>query len=240
MLVNEVAAALGLPLHRIDMASAQCGARLSGSEEYWSNSKPGLLFDILALGEAGAPANSMLLLDELEKADRGERSSPTGGLYSILEPMSARTFTDLAFPQLTLDASRLVFIATANEPERIASPILSRLRHFRILAPSPSQARGIVERMNAEVTADLQLGQAPLSETLLDRLARGSPRAVRQMLHEAYGRALVAGRKVLEPRDLPPMAPASANEAARNPRVVVITAFASERESETTPPDKLH
>lgn len=240
MIVNEVAAALGLPLHRIDMASAQCGARLSGSEEYWSNSKPGMLFDILALGEAGAPANSMVLLDELEKADRGERSSPTGGLYSILEPMSARTFTDLAFPQLVLDASRLVFIAVANEPERIAPPILSRLRHFRIPTPTPSQGRGIVERMNADVAAALQLDPGPLTDEILDRLARGSPRAVRQMLHEAYGRALVAGRTVLEPGDLQALAPVGVIQAARSTRVILISSFASETETDKTPSEKLH
>lgn len=171
----------------------------------------------------------------------GERLAPTGGLYSILEPLSARTFTDLAFPQLTLDASHLVFIATANEPERIAAPILSRLRHFRILVPSPSQARGIVERMNAEMAADLRLVPAPLSEALLDRLARGSPRAVRQMLQEAYGRALVAGRMVLEAGDLPAVVPAGVVEAKRHPRIVMVaTAFASERETDETPPEKLH
>lgn len=200
--VDALARAFALPHHRLDMASAQSGSRLAGSEEFWSNSKPGLLFDLLALSTGGAAANSLILLDELEKASRDPRDA-TGALHSLLEGASARNFTDLSHPSITLDASHLIFIGTANEPERIAEPIRSRMRHFAITAPSPEQARGIVERIYGDVAAELSMTPQPLERALLDRLAMCSPRAVRQLIQEGFGRALAAGRTVLQMRDFP-------------------------------------
>ena len=204
LFVDALARSFALPQHRLDMASAQSGSRLAGSEEFWSNSKSGLVFDLLALGTAGAAANSLILLDEIEKAGGGEpRYCPTGSLYTLLEPASARIFADLSHPSITLDASHLIFVGTANEPDRIAEPIRSRLRHFPIAAPSPSQARGIVERIYADSAAELGLAAQPLDGAILDRLTQYPPRIVRQMVQEGFGRALAAGRSTLEARDFP-------------------------------------
>ena len=203
LFVDALARSFALPQHRLDMASAQSGSRLAGSEEFWSNSKSGLLFDLLALGTGGAAANSLILLDELEKAGGDPRYDATGSLYSLLEPASARNFADLSHPSITLDASHLIFIGTANEPHRIAEPIRSRLRHFPIAAPSPAQARGIVERIYADGAAELGMAAQPLDGAILDRLTRYPPRIVRQMVQEGFGRALAAGRSTLEARDFP-------------------------------------
>ena len=200
--VDALARAFATPQHRLDMASAQSGSRLAGSEEFWSNSKAGLVFDMLALGTGDAVGNPLILLDEIEKAG-ADRYNAVGALYTLLEPASARTFADLAFPSITLDARHLLFIATANEPERIAEPIRSRMRHFTIPAPSPEQARGIVERIYGDVAAELSMTPQPLERALLDRLAMCSPRAVRQLIQEGFGRALAAGRTVLQACDFP-------------------------------------
>jgi hypothetical protein len=56
---------LALPFRVVDMASAQSGSTLSGSESFGSNSEPGLLFELLAYQPL---ANPVIVLDELDKA----------------------------------------------------------------------------------------------------------------------------------------------------------------------------
>lgn len=219
MFVDAVARAFALPLHRVDMATAQTSARLAGSEEYWSNTKPGLLFELLALG-TGDAANSIILADEIEKVN-DHRHDPIGALYTLLEPKTAKTFNDHSFPSIKLDASHLIFAATANEPDRIAPPILSRLRHFRISAPSPAQASRIIERIHAEVAGELAISSEQLPPAVLDRLTGCAPRAVRQQMQEAFGRALAAGRTNLDASDFP-LARVVSLPPARHTRVILV------------------
>jgi hypothetical protein len=131
LFVEEFANLFRLPLHRLDMASAQNGARLAGSDSFWSNTRPGLLFEILAYGDHDGVTNTIVLLDELDKVG-GDRYDPIGALYTLLEPRSAKTFADHSFPSIALDASRILFVGTANNPERIPEPIRSRMRHVEI------------------------------------------------------------------------------------------------------------
>jgi ATP-dependent Lon protease len=193
--VEELARILAVPLQRVDMASAQNGSRLAGSDEFWSNSRPGLLFDVLAFGAHGGYANSIVLLDELEKV-ADARYSPTGALYTLLERRTARRFADLSFPAITLDAGHLIFVGTANNPDCIPDPIRSRMRHVEVAVPSAQALRAIASRIYANVARELMLPCQEASEAILDRLVTSAPREVLRITREAFGRALAAGREV--------------------------------------------
>lgn len=229
LFVEALAQSFSLPWHRIDMASAQSSARLAGSDEYWSNTKPGLLFEILAFGVDNAAANTLVVLDELEKASSNGVHDPIGALYSLLEPASARNFTDLSFPSIVLDASGVLFIGTVNQPERVAEPIRSRMRHFAVAAPNAEQSRKIIERIYAEAAAELNMRAGVLPANVVDLLVRFSPRRVKQLLMEAFGRALLAGRRgALEVGDIPAARAPAAVPTPKVAPIILIKAYRDE------------
>ena len=204
MFAEALAKALRLSVHRIDMAAAQCGSRLAGSEDFWSNSKPGLVFDVLAFGDQGGVANPVILLDEIDKV-RAYEHDPVGALYTLLEPRTARAFGDLAFPSVPLDASRILWIATANEAAPIPEPLLSRMRHFSVPQLSPQQARALVLRIYRQSGENFLPGvELPeLGDEAVERLAALAPRSIQKAVTEAFGLAAAEERGELRAGDFP-------------------------------------
>ena len=193
---------LRAPLLCLDMASAQSGAALAGSDAFWSNSQPGRLFDTLALGPV---ANPIVMLDELDKAAVGGRYSPEAALYQLLEPKSAAQFRDLSVPQVSLDASHVCWIATTNDVSVLPKPIRSRFVELSIPAPTREQVVRIVHSIYAGLRERRAWGRAmheELPAEVAELLADCTPRAVRVQLERACGKAARRGSNVLSPEDL--------------------------------------
>jgi len=196
---------LGLPFRVVDMSSAQTGVMLSGTEQYWRNSEPGVLFKLLAFQSL---ANPILLLDEIDKGaeSRINGPDPLSALYTLLEPRSARTFTDLWITDFSVDASHVNWIATANSAQSIPAPILSRMTLLRIDKPTPDQVSRIARNIYGRLRADAPWGKsfdAYLSDDVVRRLQTLPPRALIQVLLRAFGRAARASRTYVTPDDLP-------------------------------------
>jgi len=187
----------------VDMASAQCGADLSGSDAYFSNSREGRLFEILAFGET---ANPVIVLEELDKVNQNNSYRADGGLYGLLEPKTAKHFRDLSVRDLSLDASHIVWFATANDLNAIPAPILSRFVIFEIPAPTREQAEAIAKTMYCDIRNAYAWGGVfaeELSTDVATRLAEGAPREIRTMLQRGFGKAALEGRTELVPDDIP-------------------------------------
>ena len=187
----------------VDMAAAQCGAELSGSDAYFSNSREGRLFETLAFGET---ANPVVVLEELDKVGQDNHYRADAGLYSLLEPKTAKCFRDLSVRDLTLDASHVVWFATANDLDAIPAPIRSRFVVFEIPAPTREQAEEIAKTMYGDMREDNNWGAAfaeELSPEVASRLAESAPREIRTLLQRGFGKAALEGRKVLVPEDIP-------------------------------------
>eukprot|EP01038_Epipyxis_sp_PR26KG_P017596 gene17596-24444_t len=107
---QALAAALGASHRTVDMSTLQSQAHFVGSEKYWSDAEPGLLFDLLV---SGTHANPTIVLDEVEKISRNRSHDPMHGLHPLLEPETARRLTDLC-TEVELDASRVRWILCAN------------------------------------------------------------------------------------------------------------------------------
>ncbi|MDT3670866.1 MAG: AAA family ATPase [Aromatoleum sp.] len=186
----------------LDMASAQSGAALSGSDTFWSNSQPGQLFDVLA---GGATANPIVVLDELDKVSEDGRHRPDSALYQLLEPRSAARFRDLSAPQVTLDASHVLWIATTNDTTRVPQPIRSRFVELSVPSPTREQVVRIAHRIYASFRKARPWAQA-MSTTLPDSVAQllcdSTPRAIRVQLERACGRAARQGRRELAVEDV--------------------------------------
>ncbi len=194
---------LALPFRVFDMASTQSSSPLAGSEAFWSNSEPGLLFELLAYQPK---ANPVVVLDELDKTEQARQYDPLAALYTLLEPRSARTFTDLSIRDFSIDASHVNWIATANRVDAIPAPILSRLTVLQVQSPTPEQvvriAQAIYDRMRAEASWGGAF-DAELEEAVLHKLRTLPPRNLTLALRRALGSAARAGRGRIEVKDLP-------------------------------------
>jgi len=199
---QAVAELIGSCYHRVQMESSATGDHLSGSAEYWGNTKTGMLFNALI---AGQHANPVFLLDEIDKAPKMEHhSSPLSALYSLWEPGSAQAFTDNSLPMLKLDTRNVLWLATANDRSKIPAPILSRMLVVPVPDLNRPQAVGVVLRIYAELAAQVsqKVNLAPLSEALAEKLAQESPRVAKRGLSVAIGRALEHGRLEVNAEDL--------------------------------------
>ncbi len=199
---REVAQLLGTGLGFVSMSSLTAGWVLSGASSQWKGARPGKVFETLV---DGAYANPVMVVDEIDKA-RGEHAyDPLGALYSLLEHDTAQTFTD-EFAEVAIDASQVIWVATANDERSIPEPILNRMNVFEVASPDADAARAIALRLYRKLRAGHDWGRRfddTPAEGVLDRMATLAPREMRRAWMTAFGNARLDGRDAIEPRDLP-------------------------------------
>ena len=208
---REVAQLLGTGMGFISMSSLTAGWVLSGASSQWKGARPGKVFETLVDGQY---ANPVMVVDEIDKA-RGEHAyDPLGALYSLLEHDTAGAFVD-EFAEVAVDASQLIWVATANDERAIPEPILNRVNVYQVQMPDFEAARAIASRLYSRIRSQHDWGrrfaQDPGSD-VLDRLADMAPREMRRAWMTGFGNARLDGRDQVEPADLP-----QANGGKRGP-----------------------
>ena len=199
---RQLAHMLGTHHTLVSLNAMTAGWMLSGSSPQWKGSKPGKVFQALAEGDF---ANPVMLLDEIDKASADAQYDPLGPLYNLLEVDTASQFVD-EYVDVRMDASHIIWIASANDDRLIPAPILNRMNVWEIAAPNVGQARTIASQMCQNILGQYGWGQHfhdPLSEDVLDQLAHLPPREMRRALMTAFGNARLARRDRLLEVDLP-------------------------------------
>lgn len=199
---RAVAQLLGTGMGFVSMSSLTAGWVLSGASSQWKGARPGKVFETLV---DGAYANPVMVVDEIDKA-RGEHAyDPLGALYSLLEHDTAEAFTD-EFAEVPIDASQLIWVATANEERAIPEPILNRMNVYEVQMPDRDAARAIAQRLYVGIRAAHDWGrrfEPEPADEVLDALAALAPREMRRAWMTAFGNARLDGRDRIELRDLP-------------------------------------
>jgi ATP-dependent Lon protease len=199
---REIAQLLGTGLGFISMSSLTAGWVLSGASSQWKGARPGKVFETLV---DGAYANPVMVVDEIDKARAEHAYDPLGALYSLLEHDTACTFTD-EFAEVAIDASQLIWVATANDERCIPEPILNRMNVFEVQSPDPAAARAIALRLYIRLRSAHDWGQRfdeEPSEAVLERLTCMAPREMRRAWMTGFGNARLAERSAIELPDLP-------------------------------------
>ncbi|MHB1669569.1 MAG: AAA family ATPase [Thiomonas sp.] len=200
---NEIAAAIDAPVHRLAMDTAQSPAALAGSESYWSNSAPGLLFNAVLRphGMDTHPVTSMILLDEIDKAPTHSQYPPLAPLHTLLEPETARSFKDQSIG-LPFDASHLAWVATANRLDGIDKPLLNRFEVFEIEPPTREQSLVIASSLVRKALQQFRLTDFDTpDEDVLATITTLPPRDMRKAVERAIGRAAMQQRRNLVHED---------------------------------------
>ena len=193
---------LGTGMGFISMSSMTAGWVLSGASSQWKGARPGKVFETLVDGQY---ANPVMVVDEIDKAGGEHAYDPLGALYSLLEHDTAQAFVD-EFAEVPIDASQLIWVATANDERSIPEPILNRMNVYEVQAPDFEAARRIAFKLYAGIRAEHDWGSRfepePRPE-VLDRLAEMAPREMRRAWMTGFGNAKLDRRDHILPRDLP-------------------------------------
>jgi len=199
-LATALAATLGAPIHRINFDAPVSASALIGLDKQWSNTKTGLLFDVICRGEF---ANPVMLLDELDKARVLSGDDPLSPLHTLLEPSTAGAAKDISV-EFAFNAKHVVWIATANHALLIPQTIRSRFTEFTISLPSPAQAISVTAAVAAAAIGEAApAGFQDLDRRLVVALAHCTPREVLKAVTGAVSRAVVNDRSHITREDFP-------------------------------------
>ncbi|MGZ8293501.1 MAG: AAA family ATPase [Telluria sp.] len=197
---KRLAKAMATECELISMNALSAGFVITGSSASWKGAKCGKVAERLVRGQY---ANPVVVLDEVEKASGSSQSDPLAALYQLLEPETSRAFRD-EFIDVEIDASQIFWVLTANSTGGIPSPLLNRMAVYEVPVPTPEQAAGIAQRIYAGLVAELKLARfaAELSQAVMDRLAKVSPRDMRKTLLDGLGYAAAEGRDEVTAQDI--------------------------------------
>ncbi|MBL0728114.1 AAA family ATPase [Piscinibacter sp. HJYY11] len=199
---RELSKLLGTGMGFISMSSLTAGWVLSGASSQWKGARPGKVFETLVDGQY---ANPVLVVDEIDKAGGEHAYDPLGALYSLLEHDTAGSFTD-EFAEVPIDASQVIWVATANDGRSIPEPILNRMNVYEVQAPDRDAARHIAAKLYRSIRADHDWGSRFAPEPghdVLDRMSEMAPREMRRAWMTAFGNAKLARRDRVDVTDLP-------------------------------------
>jgi len=193
---------LGTGMGFVPMSSLTAGWVLSGASSQWKGARPGKVFETLVDGQY---ANPVMVVDEIDKAGAEATYDPLGALYSLLEHDTAGTFTD-EFAEVPIDASQVIWVATANDEHAIPEPILNRMNVYTVPVPDRDAARRIALRLYRTIRGEHDWGsrfEPEPSEAVLERMSVLAPREMRRAWMTAFGNAKLDRRSRIEEKDLP-------------------------------------
>jgi ATP-dependent Lon protease len=199
---RELSQLLGTGMGFVSMSSLTAGWVLSGASSQWKGARPGKVFETLVDGQY---ANPVMVVDEIDKAGGEHAYDPLGALYSLLEHDTAGSFTD-EFAEVPIDASQVIWVATANDARNIPEPILNRMNVYEVQMPDREAARHIAAKLYRSIRADHDWGSRFDPEPpadVLDRMSELAPREMRRAWMTAFGNAKLDRRETIAPHDLP-------------------------------------
>lgn len=196
---KRLAQSLGTGFTFVSMSSLTAGWVLTGASAQWHNARPGKVAQTLIEGDF---ANPVVVLDEVDKAGGDQRYDPMGALYTLLERDTASHFKD-EFIDVDIDASHILWVATANDESAIPEPILNRMNVYAIERPDAEGSRRIALAVYREILEQHHWPFPPEpDEAVVAKLAAIPPRDMKKLLLDAFGTARLGGRDHLLPEDI--------------------------------------
>lgn len=178
----SIAQALGRKFARIPFGGLGEPGMLRGNPRFNAVGEPGNIIKVL---RRTGTKNPVILLDEIDRVAENARASVMGVLVELLDPEQNHAYND-SYIDYPFDLSRVLFIATANNTNNIATAVLDRLEVIQM--PSYTDEEKIVIGRNFILPRTLE--ESGIKKGMLQMSDNVWPMIVRPLGYDAGMRTL--------------------------------------------------
>lgn len=141
---KSIARSLNRSFYRFSVGGLSDVAEIKGHRRTYIGAMPGKLIQCL---KSTGVSNPLVLIDEIDKigVGRGYSGDPSSALLEMLDPNQNGTFMD-HYLDTPVDASKVLFICTANSLDTIPGPLLDRMEIIRLSGYDAPEKVQIVKR----------------------------------------------------------------------------------------------